>query len=229
VSQAGVVTRLATSELWITFRMLAILVAFVGPGALTALLPAPPAVSLERLAIGLGAATVLSAALAAWSVADERVSGRTGWLVTRSVPRGTYVVGWFLALTTIALFGVAAAGFLGWLATGSGSFGAETAELAAAVAAVGTAVAAAHAIGIVAGLVARPVVASIVAALICIAVGAAAILAPEVAALLPHTVLAEVVAPSTDVSVALRSAGIGLSVSAVLLFAARLAIERADL
>ncbi|HET8776395.1 MAG TPA: hypothetical protein VFN76_01930, partial [Candidatus Limnocylindria bacterium] len=95
--------RLAWRELWITFRMLIVLAAFVAVGALVVLVPASPAEMLERAAIGLGVATVVASAITAWSVANERVSGRTGWLVTRSVSRATYVLGWFGALVTIGV------------------------------------------------------------------------------------------------------------------------------
>jgi hypothetical protein len=73
VSQTLVVTRLAVRELWITFRMLALLAAYVGVGAAVALLPAPPGVTLVRLSIGLGVAIVVGTAIAAEGIAAERV------------------------------------------------------------------------------------------------------------------------------------------------------------
>ena len=89
MSQAATVTRLALREMWITFRLLLALVAFIGAGAIVALLPAAPSVALERLALGFGIATAVTSGIAAWSVADERSSGRAGWLVARSVTRAT--------------------------------------------------------------------------------------------------------------------------------------------
>ena len=55
MSQTGVVTRLALRELWISFRLLALLAVYVGAGAFVALLPAPMATVLVRLAIGVAA------------------------------------------------------------------------------------------------------------------------------------------------------------------------------
>ena len=230
MSQAGLVARLAWRELWITFRMLLVLVAFVGVGALIVLLPGSPAAIFERAAIGLGAATVVVAAVTAWSVADERLSGRTGWLVTRSVSRGTYLLGWFGAVLSVSVVGLIAAGFLGWMAAASGLGPLEPVELAAAVGAIAAGVAAATALGLLSATLARPLPAAIVAALGCVAVGAAALAIPGVAALLlPQAVLAEVAAPGSVVNDAMRSAGLALIVCAVLLSVARLAVERAEL
>jgi hypothetical protein len=229
VSQAGLVARLAWRELWITFRMLLLLVAFVGVGALVVLLPASPAAMLERAAIGLGAATIVAAAVTAWSVADERVSGRTGWLVTRSVSRGTYVLGWFEALMAISLVGLAAAGSLGWMAVASGLAQPGPAELAAGLAAVAAGVAAAIALGLLVAALARPPLAAILAAVGCVAAGAAALGIPGAGSLVPVTVLAQVAAPGSVLDDALRSAGLALVVCALLLALARVAIERVEL
>jgi hypothetical protein len=69
VSQAGAVAWLALRELWMSFRPLVVLVVTVGAGAVVVLLPASPAVTVGRLAVGLGLATVVTAA-AAWSVPE---------------------------------------------------------------------------------------------------------------------------------------------------------------
>lgn len=229
MSQPGLVTRLAWRELWITFRMLLVLVAFVGVGAAVVLVPGSPGAMFERAAVGLGAATVVVAAVAAWSVADERVSGRTGWLVSRSVSRGTYLLGWFGALLAISLVGIAAAGLLGWMATASGLSRPDPAELVAAIAAVAAGVAAAIALGLLAASLARPLPALIVAALGCGLVGAAALLVPGATLLLPQAVLAEVAAPGSVLDEAMRSAGLALVACALLLSLARLAVERVEL
>ena len=229
MSQAGLVARLAWRELWISFRMLALLVAFIGVGAVVVLVPASPAAMLERAAIGLGVATIVTGVVTAWSVADERVSGRTGWLVSRSVSRGTYVLGWFGALLAIAAAGLAAAGFLSWMAVGSGIARPEPAELAAGVAAVGAEVGAAAALGLLAAGIARPLPAALLAALACAAVGVAALVLPGAATLLPVAVLAQVAAPGSVLDEALRSAGLALVVTAVLLVLARLAMDRVEL
>lgn len=229
MSQAGVVARLAWRELWITFRMLLVLVAFVGVGALVVLLSGSPGAIFERAAVGLGAATVVVAAVTAWSVAEERVSGRTGWLVTRSVSRGTYLFGWFGALLSISLVGLAAAAFLAWMAAASALASPDPAELAAAFAGITAGVTAAIALGLLIAALARPFLASLLAALGCALVGGAALVIPRAAVLLPEALLANVPAPGSVLDDALRAAGLALVVCALLLSLARLAAERVEL
>ena len=229
MSQAGVVARLAWRELWITFRMLLVLVAFVGVGALVVLLSGSPGAIFERAAVGLGAATVVVAAVTAWSVAEERVSGRTGWLVTRSVSRWTYLFGWFGALLSISLVGLAAAAFLAWMAAASALASPDPAELAAAFAGITAGVTAAIALGLLIAALARPFLASLLAALGCALVGGAALVIPRAAVLLPEALLANVPAPGSVLDDALRAAGLALVVCALLLSLARLAAERVEL
>lgn len=230
--QLGTVAWLAVRELWITFRLLLLLTAFVGPGVLVALLPAPPAVSLARLGLGLGIASGLAACVAAWSVADERRHGRTGWLVARSVARGTYLAGWFAALAGVALLGVAAAGVLGWLAVAGVPVGVDPATLALALSAVAGTCVAAIALGMLAGAVLPGLAAAGLVAAVCVAAGVTVWLAAGRMALLPgaaFSLLGRVAAPDADPSAALSAAGTGLSLAAVLLVAARVALEQAEL
>lgn len=229
MSQAGLVAQLAWRELWITFRMLLVLVAFVGVGALVVLVSGSPGAIFERAAAGLGAATTVVAAVTAWSVAGERISGRTGWLVTRSVSRGTYLFGWFGALLSISFVGLAAAGFLAWMATASALAPPDPAELAAALAAIAAGVAAAIALGLLVAALARPLVASLLAALGCGLVAAAALAVPGADVLLPEALLARVAAPGSVLDDALRAAGLALVVCALLLSLARAAVERVEL
>jgi hypothetical protein len=232
VSQAGTVTRLALRELWISFRLLLILVAFVGVGAAVALLPAPASVSLERVAVGFGAATAMTAAMAAWSLSDERTSGRAGWLVTRSVARGTYLLGWFAALGGVALVGITASAGLTWLAVGAAAFTLQPVEYAAACAGIAAAVCAAIALGLVAGCIARPPLAAVLAVGGCACVAAVTLLLPDAATWSPggaHLALAEAAASGASVAPALRAAGTALVLAALLLSLARMAFERAEL
>lgn len=229
MSQAGLVARLAWRELWITFRMLLLLVAFVGIGALVVLVPAAPATMLERAAIGLGVATSVLAAVTAWTVADERIRGRTGWLVARSVSRGTYLLGWFGALLSVSLAGLAAAGLLIGMSVSTGPLAPEPLELASAVAAVAAGVAAAVALGLLVGALGRPLPAATIAALLCLLAAAAALGLPGAGTFLPQVVLAEVAGPGSVVEVAMRSAGLALLLCAILLTLARLTFERVEL
>ncbi|HET8777673.1 MAG TPA: hypothetical protein VFN76_08435, partial [Candidatus Limnocylindria bacterium] len=172
---------------------------------------------------------VVASAITAWSVANERVSGRTGWLVTRSVSRATYVLGWFGALVTIGVLGLAAAGFLAWMAAAGGFARPDPAELIAALCAVAAGVAAAIAFGLLAAALARPLTAALVAALGCVAVGAASLTTADAAAVVPWVVLADVAGPDSVLGMAMLSAGVALLACAVLLSLARVATERAEL
>jgi hypothetical protein len=232
VSQAGTVIRLALRELWITFRLLVVLVAFIGVGAGVALVPAPPAVSFERLAIGFGFATVVTSALAAWSLSDERGSGRAGWLMTRSVSRGTYLVGWFGAFAAVTLVGLSGGATLGWLAAATVPLGLDGVAFSAVVVAVLAGTWAAIALGLVAGTLANPRLAATIAVVVCSAVVVVSLLVPAVGSATPagaFIALPRVVGGDAVLPAALRTAGMSLFLAAVLLGAARVAMEHAEL
>ncbi len=232
MSQAGVVTRLAVRELWITFRLVVLLVSFVGVGTAVALLPAPLPVAMQRFAAGLGAATLLVAATAAWSIADERAHGRVGWLVTRSVPRGTFLGGWFVALGMVALAGLAASGVLGWLAASSVSLRLEPLAYVVILGAVASTILAAVAVGLLSGSLFRPRTAAVVSIGLSAALVAAAWLVPEYGALIPGAALIDLAALREgpgSLADAWRAAGACLLAAGSLLGLARLALGRAEL
>jgi hypothetical protein len=232
VSQATVVTRLAMRELWITFRLLALLAGFIGVGAVVALLPAPLPTVLERLALGLGAASILAAALAAWSFGDERARGRAAWLVTRSVSRGTLLGGWFAALAGLALVGTAVAGLIGWLAASAVSLRLDVGTFAAPLVGVGATVLAAIALGLLVGTVLRGPLAIGVAVAIGVGLGALAWLVPGAGELVPGAALVDLAAVREGAAApvaGLRAAGAALVATALLLVVARLLLERAEL
>jgi len=231
VRQPVLVARLAVRELWMTFRLLVLLVAFVGTSAVVILFPAAPAITLARLALGLGVATVLASGVAAWSLAEERTAGRAGWMVSRSVSRGTYLVGWFVALSFITVGGILGAGILGWLALFSLPLRLDGAAFVTSMAAIGATAAAAIACGLAAGAVLRGAFAFGLAVAVCAGLGVAAWqlagpvpAVPGAAYLLLGDLGSASVLPS-----AMRAAGVGLVLAAVLLSVARVAIERADL
>jgi ABC-type transport system involved in multi-copper enzyme maturation permease subunit len=232
VSQATVVTRLAVRELWITFRLLALLAGFIGVGAVVALLPAPLPTVLERLALGLGAASILAAALAAWSFGDERARGRAAWLVTRSVSRGTLLGGWFAALAGLALVGTAVAGLIGWLAASAVSLRLDVGTFAAPLVGVGATVLAAIALGLLVGTVLRGPLAIGVAVAIGVGLGALAWLVPGAGELVPGAALVDLAAVREGAAApvaGLRAAGAALVATAQLLAVGRLLLERAEL
>lgn len=228
MSQVGVVTRLAMRELWISFRLLALLAAHVGVGAVVALLPAPPATTLTRLAVGLGAAMVVGCAIAADALSSERALGRASWLVTRSISRATLIVGWFVALSGVALVGLVAAAILGWLTVTRPVPPAEPAAFLAVMVGIGAMCLAGVAVGLLVGSLLRPFLAAVAALVIGIAlVAVATAMAPSWA--VPLAALRDLPALERPIGAGLQGAGIFLSVTAAALVAARVALVRVDL
>jgi hypothetical protein len=230
VSRPIIVARLATRELWITFRLLLVLLAFVSAGSVVGVLPAPLAETMGRLAAGLGVAIALTASVAAWSLADERVSGRTGWLVTHWVARATYLVGWYGALALVAAAGLAAGALLGWLAIPGGAV--DAGEYLATILAVGATLAVAIAVGVLAGALLRPPAATLATIGLCAVVALVAIVQPDATTWLPGGALVLLAGAAESASVAaeaLRAAGIGLAIAAAMLGACRIALELTDL
>ena len=228
MNQTGVVAWLAVRELWISFRLLALLTVYVGAGALVALLPAPGPTALARLAAGLAAAMIVGSGIAAGSLGLERVLGRAGWLVTRSITRGTLLMGWFVALAAITLIGLVAAGSLGWLAASTVAAPLELGPFAVVVAGVAAMSLAAVAVGLLLGSVLGPRPAMIAALAVGILVEAAAyaLLPPTI---VPLAALAQLQALDRPIAAGVQGAGIALAVTAVTLVLARLALGRVDL
>ena len=228
MSQTLVVTRLAVRELWITFRMLLLLAVYVGVGAAVALVPAPPTVTLGRLSIGLGVAMVVGTAVAAEAIATERVLGRAGWLVTRSIARGTLLAGWFLALAALTLVGVGAAGTLGWLAITAPLRPAEPLAYVAVITSAAAQALVGVGAGLVIGSILRPLPASMVAVIVAgLGVVGSHLLLPD--ASLPLRVLADLADMERPLTAGVRATGIGLGVAAAATVLARLALSRAEL
>lgn len=228
MSQTGVVTRLALREMWISFRLLLLLAAYIGAGAAVALLPAPPSAVLVRLAIAVGGAMVAGAAIAGWSLSRERALGRAAWLATRSIPRGTILAGWFIALALISILGIIAVGLLGWLAASAPSGRMDPLAFGVTFVAIGCGAIGLLALGLLFGTLLRPTAAALVAAIACAAlVGAPWLAAPRI--VIPIEALAELPRLASPVSVAIQGAGAGLALAAFMLLAARVAIDRADL
>ena len=232
MSQVGAIGWLAVRELWISFRLLVLLVAFIGVGAAVALLPAPLPVTLGRLAVGMAVASLVGAAVAAWSIAEERVRGRAAWLVTRSVPRSSILGGWWSALGITALLGTAAAAVLGWLAASAVALRFPTDAFAAIGVAVAASALVAMTVGIVAGLLLPPRAAAAVAVFTCAAIGLVAWVVPGAAPWVPGSALVSLATlgeSARPLALAWREAGAALVAAAILLVAARGLIERIDL
>lgn len=232
MSRAAVVARLAIHELWISFRLFAIAAAFVAAGAVVALLPSPLAWVAGTLAAILGVATTVTAAVAAWSIAAERRAGRAGWLVTRSVSRGTLLAGWFIGLGAVALAGTVAAGVLGWLAAASVAVALQPTGYVALLAGAACTTLAAVALGLAVGAVLPAGPAALVTVAICAAAIVAAWLLPGDPTFVPgggFPALAALTEPGTATGPGLRAAGVGLTTTGLLLGAARLVLDRAEL
>lgn len=219
--QSAVVARLALRELWISFRLLILLVAFVAAGVVVALLPAPFPTVVQRLVIGITAASALSGALAAWSLAVERRTGRAGWLVARSVPRGTLLGGWFTGIGGTALVGLAMAATLGWLALPAGT-PIDPARFGLAVVVLAAAAVAWIALGLLAGAMAPRALATLV-----VIVTGATLLGVRLAGIGANVEVWLMSAGS--VGHLLRLLGGLLVLAGLLLGAARVAMERAEL
>jgi hypothetical protein len=231
VTQTGVVVRLAVRELWISFRLFAVVAVFVVAGAFVALVPAPLPSTMERLAAGLAAGTLAAAAVAAWSMGEERRAGRAGWLVSRSLPRGALLTGWFLALSGVSFVALAAAGVLGWLAAVSVTLRLEPWGFAALLSGVAATTLLGIALGLLMGTLLPARAAALVAVALLALAGWIAWLVPIDPAVLPggaHVALAELTEGTAE-GRGLRAAGAALAAAAVVLVAARAAIERAEL
>lgn len=232
MTAAALVARVAVREMWMTFRLLLVLIVFVGGSAVVVLLPSAPSVTLDRMAVGLGIATVVGAAVAAWSIAAERETGRAGWLVTRSISRGTYVLGWALGLVVIGAAGVVGAAALGWLTLAGLAIDLDGAAYLAVVLAVATSVAAAITLGLAVGALLPPVPAAALAALLCAGAGLLVVVASGGSSSVPgaaYLLFSRLVSSEAVVPDALRAAGVGLLQTAILLVIARAAMERAEL
>jgi hypothetical protein len=232
MTAAQLVARVAVREMWMTFRLLLVLIVFVGGSAVVVLLPAPPSVTLDRMAIGLGIATVVVAAVAAWSIAAERETGRAGWLVTRSISRGMYVVGWALGLVVIGAAGVVGAAALGWLTLTGFAIDLDAAAYLAVVLAVVTSVAAAITLGLAVGALLPRMPAAALAAVLCAGAGLLVVVASGGSSSVPgaaYLLFSRLVGAEAVVPDALRAAGVGLLQTAILLVIARAAMERAEL
>ena len=228
MTETAIVTRLALRELWISFRLLLLLAGYVAVGALVALLPAPATDTLWRLSVGLAAAIVLGAVIAGGALSTERVLGRAGWLVTRSISRSTLLVGWFLALGGASLLGLVAAGLLGWLAVSSPRPPVEPVVFAVVIAGNAALSLAGIAVGLLLGSLLRPLHAMIGAlALGVAAVAAIQVLAPDFA--LPVATLRELLSVERPVAVGISGAGACLVATAVTLILGRVALGRVDL
>ena len=233
MSQAGVVSWLALRELWMSFRLLVVLVVTILVGALVALLRTSLPVTMERLAFGLGAAAIVAGVVAAWSVATERRRGRTGWLIARTVPRATYLSGWFVAVGLAVLVGQAISSALGWLAAASVAIEPDPLAFGALASAALAGSLASVALGTLVGVLWPPALAAGIVVVLGGILGGlvvAGIVAPGwLPAAGAFAALAAYREGEAALGPALVAAGLALVVAGVLLVLARIALEQVEL
>lgn len=228
----GAVTGLAMRELWISFRLLALLAVAMAGGILTTVRP-DAASDPQALAWGIAAAAVFLSGMSAATLAAERRHGGVGWLALRSVPRSSVLVAWFSAFAIPVLIGSAASAVLAWLALANGSFAAiDPASFAVLAASAATAALEALALGLLLGALARPLLAAILAVLLSVAGMAAGLLVPIDPGYLPTAglgLLAQAETLERPLSSGLQALGLGLALTGLLMAAAAAAFARVDL
>jgi hypothetical protein len=238
MSRFATLTLLVLRQLWISFRLLAILLLAVGSAVPVVLLPASPGTTgtaldaLGLLALATAAALALVAAIAGMAVAAERRRGRAAWLVLRAVPRHTLLLAWFAALGAVLALGLLPAGVLAWLATGSDVVTAGPAAFATTLVAVYLAGLAALSIGLLLGVM-LPAWAAGPLTLVLVGAGLLmAALGPAGWAPLPGAgigILARLDEAARPIADSLRASGTALALTAALLVGAAAVLERVDL
>jgi ABC-type transport system involved in multi-copper enzyme maturation permease subunit len=242
VSRFLAVTGLALRELWISFRLLLVVGLLLLAALPTSLLPVitadPLGAVTERIqpfAVGLAAALALAAGVTAGTLAAERRRGTAGWLVSRAVPRGTIVVGWFAAFAIVLVGGIAPAAGIAWLALGPlAEIVDPTAYLVSVAAAAGVGLAA-LALGILLGSLLEVLPAMLLTAAVTavVLVPAAAMSLPILAVApapgAPLAVLADLADAARPIGDSVRAGGVALAGSAALLVLASAIMSRADL
>jgi len=230
---------LALRELWITFRLIPMIVLPVLAGLVEAVVP-PELSGLSAVggagfwfATSLVMAVAVVAALGAWSLASERSSGTAAWVVVRAVPRSTILVSWFVALAILLAVGIGLGGIGAWLTV------LERAETtpdaipftAAVGASLATALAAA-ALGLLVGSILGRRSSALASLIVVGGVLGLAVGGPLATPPLPTAglgVLGDLDHVARPVSDAVRSAGSALAAAAALLVLAAALMERRDL
>jgi hypothetical protein len=119
--------RLAALELWTSFRLLGGLAILLASGGLALVVAAmtgtargplvaaaPPVAAWYGIALAV--ATALVAAVVAGAFAADRTRGFSGWLVSRTAPRSSVLIGWFAVGAALMVVGGALSGVIAWLA-----------------------------------------------------------------------------------------------------------------
>lgn len=230
---------MAVHELWISFRLIAVLGLPVVGGLLAIVVP-PELAGVTAVggagfwyAVGASVAIAISAGLAAGTIAHERRRGTVAWLAVRAVPRSAILVSWFVAFGLVLGVGIVLGSIGAWLtAVGRAEATPDAVPYAAAVGATVGAGLAAIAVGLLVGAILPPLPAMALA----IVAGAVVLTATVLTApgSLPSPIggiglLAHLDAAARPVGDALRSAGAALALTGILLALAVMSLERGDL
>jgi hypothetical protein len=233
VSQLATVTWLVMRELWISFRLLAVLGLLLLAAVAVVLLPpsllgAPAA----RYAVLIGVAVWASAALAAATFAIERRRGSAGWVVARGVGRRTLLRGWVVAFGIAMVGGMAPGALLAWLVLVGIGLPLDPLLFALACTVLAAGALAALGLALLAGSLLPPAVAAGATLLVGGCLMAASLLLPAAGTLLPSSgnlLLARLLEAPPSLGTLLRALGATLVIAAALLALAELAFERAEL
>lgn len=230
---------MAIHEMWISFRLIAVLGLPLLAGLLAIVVP-PDLAGVTAVggaafwyAVGASVAIAIAAGLAAGTMADERRRGTMAWMVVRAVPRSAVFLSWFVAFGLLLAIGIVLGSMGTWLAALSHAEATPDAiPYSSAVGATIGAGLAAVAVGLLIGtfLPARPATGLAIAAG-AVVLAAAVVLAPGG---LPSPaggigLLAHLDGASRPLGEALRSGGLALTVTAILLILGVMGLERSEL
>lgn len=231
---------LALRELWLSYRLLAVLAALVAAALPVALLPELATVTLAGatlgrsawFAAGLAAALALVGGIAAGTLSGERRRGTMAWLAVRAVPRTTVLLAWFVAFGLVLALGLAASAALAASSLGGTLAAGRLFAFMAVSGAIAAAGLAATATGLLMGTLLRPVAAVLVTLIVVGGTLLVAALGPPEWSPLPAAGLAILAAfdgAARPIADATRASGTALAVAAGLLLLAAARLERVDL
>ena len=221
-------------ELWMSFGLLLILAMLLGSALVLLLVSvsAPTVSASVAYATALAVASIVTAAVAAHSVATERRDGPAAWLAVRAVPRSTLLLARLAAFGAPLLAGLLASALVAWLTlAASPTFARVPFGFALAVVAAAAGALAAVSLGMLLGTLLHPWRAALATALVLLVMVGVTVLQPT-ALPLPSdgfTVLGSLPSIGRPVASALAAAGSALVSIAVLTTAAMAVLQRTDL
>jgi len=232
-------TGMALHEMWISFRLI-VVIGLPCLGGLLAIAVPPDLAGITAVggagfwyAVGACVAIVIASGLAAGTMAHERRRGTVAWMAVRAVPRSAILLSWFVAFGLLLATGIVLGSIGAWQAALARAEAApDVLPFASAVGATLGAALACVAAGLLVGTFLPTIPATLLAAVLGVVVLAVAIgTAPGG---LPSPtggigLLAHLDGASRPVGDALRSAGVALAATAILLVLASVGLERSDL